>query len=78
MPRRPGPILPLLKPSATECKEENHEENRCPFQRGTHSPALAYSYCDRCKSINMRPQGDELFTCVASFCAGRKVGDQTK
>lgn len=42
------------------------------------SPALAYSYCDRCKSINMRPQGDELFTCVASFCAERKVGDQTK
>lgn len=40
--------------------------------------SLAYSYCDRCKSINMRPQGDELFTCIASFCSERKVGDQTK
>ncbi len=42
------------------------------------SPAPAYSCCDRCKSINMRPQGDELFTCIASFCSERKVGDQTK
>ena len=40
--------------------------------------SLAYSYCGRCKSINMRPQGDELYTCVASFCDERKVGDQTK
>lgn len=40
--------------------------------------SLAYSYCDRCKSINMRPQGDKLFTCVASFCTERKVGDQTE
>jgi hypothetical protein len=40
--------------------------------------SLAYSYCGRCKSINMKPQGDDLFTCVASFCEERKVGDQTK
>lgn len=42
------------------------------------SPAPAYSCCDRCKSINMRPQGDEQYTCVASFCPERKVGDQTE
>ena len=40
--------------------------------------SLAYSYCGRCKSINMIPQDDELYTCVASFCKERKVGDQTK
>lgn len=40
--------------------------------------SLAYSFCDRCKSINMKPQGDKLYTCVASFCEERKVGDQTK
>lgn len=40
--------------------------------------SLAYSYCGRCKSINMRPQGEQLFTCVASFCPERKVGDQTE
>ncbi len=40
--------------------------------------SLAYSYCGRCKSINMKPQGDELYTCIASFCDERKVGDQTK
>ena len=42
------------------------------------SPAPAYSCCDRCKFINMRPQGDGLSACVASFCSERKVGDQTK
>ena len=40
--------------------------------------SLAYSYCGKCKSINMKPQGDELFTCIAAFCDERKVGDQTK
>ncbi len=39
--------------------------------------SLAYSFCGRCKSINMKPQGDELFTCIASFCGERAVGDQT-
>ena len=40
--------------------------------------SIAYSFCGKVKSINMKPQGDELYTCVASFCGERKVGDQTK
>ena len=39
---------------------------------------IAYSFCGRCKSINMKPQGDELFTCIWTACSERKVGDQTK
>ena len=39
---------------------------------------IAYSFCGRCKSIKMKPQGDELFTCIWTACSERKVGDQTK
>ena len=39
---------------------------------------IAYSFCGRCKSINMKPQGDELFTCIWTACPERKVGDQTR
>ena len=39
---------------------------------------LAYSFCGRCKSINMKPQGDELFTCIWTSGPERRVGDQTK
>lgn len=74
----PKPYTAFAETFSYEKKEEDPGENRCPCQRGTHSPAPAYSCCDRCKSINMRPQGDGLSDCIASFCAERKVGDQTK
>ncbi len=38
---------------------------------------IAYSYCERCKSINWLAQGAEKYVCVASFCDEREVGDET-
>lgn len=40
--------------------------------------SIAYSYCDRCKSINWLAQGSSKYVCVASFCKERKVGDETE
>lgn len=39
---------------------------------------IAYSFCGRCKSIHMKPQGDELFTCIWTDCPELAVGDQTR